>query len=77
MAETRKMRIYQVAKEFNVSTEAFIEFLQTNKFKVRNHMAPLTDEMYNLVCGNYTKEDVDSITEIDFRKKLQEKKTTE
>ena len=72
-----KRRIYRVAKEFSVSNEALMEFLLEHKFKVRNHMAPVTDEMFELICQNFQKVDVDVEAEPDFRKKIQEKKREE
>ena len=82
MAEEKKIisskrRIYRVAKEFSVSNEALMEFLLEHKFKVRNHMAPVTDEMFELICQNFQKVDVDVEAEPDFRKKIQEKKREE
>lgn len=77
MSDTKKKRIYQVAKEFNISTEALIEFLHENKFKVRNHMAPLTPDMYDLACTHFQKVVDEAASESDFRRKLQEKKKEE
>ncbi len=75
MTETKskKKRIYQVAKEFHVSNEALIEFLEKYKYKIRNHMAPLDDEMYGLVNDNFQKVEVKAGKETDIRKRIQEK----
>jgi len=73
----KKKRIYQVAKEFNISNEALIDFLHDRNFKVRNHMAPLTDEMYAIVCQNYQKEDVETSKEPDYKRRIQEKREEE
>jgi translation initiation factor IF-2 len=76
---SKKKRIYQVAKEFHISNEAVIEFLEQHKFKVRNLMAPLTDEQYALLSGHFRKEQEETETqkEPDFRKKIQEKRKEE
>ncbi|MDM7926985.1 MAG: translation initiation factor IF-2 [bacterium] len=76
---SKKKRIYQVAKDFHISNEAVIEFLELHKFKVRNIMAPLTDEQVALLCGHFQKEKEETETqkEPDFRKKIQEKKKEE
>ncbi len=76
---SKKKRIYQVAKDFHISNEAVIEFLELHKFKVRNIMAPLTDEQVSLLCGHFQKEKEETETqkEPDFRKKIQEKKKEE
>ena len=73
----KKKRVYQVAKEFNISNEALIDFLLSQNFKVRNHMAPLTDEMYDLVYQNFQQEEVEIDKESDYRKRIQEKKQEE
>ncbi|MCD6117409.1 translation initiation factor IF-2 [bacterium] len=74
---TSKKRVYSVAKEFNMSNETLIEFLHKQGVKVRNHMAPVSDEMYALINENFQRaEDLES-KEPDFRKKIQEKKIEE
>jgi len=72
-----KKRIYQVAKEYHISNEALIEFLAEKKYKVRNHMAPLDDEMLTLVHQHFGQEDVEIGQETDFRRKIQAKKQEE
>ena len=67
-------RIYQVAKEFHISNEALIEFLNGHKFKVNNHMAPLSDEMYELVHERFGVKEVEVEKESDIRRKIQERK---
>ncbi len=74
---TKKRRIYQVAREFQISNEALIEVLKRHNFKVRNHMAPVSDAMYEVVCQNFKKEETGGEKESDFRKRLQEKKEEE
>ena len=43
--KTKKIRLYKFASEYNLSTEAILEFLTTKGFKVKSHMSALTDEM--------------------------------
>jgi translation initiation factor IF-2 len=74
---SKKKRVYQVAKEFRISNEAVIEFLESNKFKARNIMAPVTDEQYDLLCRHFHKEETETQKEPDFRKKIQEKRREE
>lgn len=73
----KKQRIYQVAKEFNISNEALIEFLQNEKFKVRNHMSPLNEEMLAAVNAHFVKEEIEIDREPDYRKRIQEKREEE
>jgi translation initiation factor IF-2 len=73
----RKRRVYGVAKEFNVSNEALIEFLHKHSYKCRNHMALITDEMYEIVCENYKKKETETDNQSDFRKRMQDKRDEE
>lgn len=73
----KKKRVYQVAKEFCISNEALIDFLQQHNFKVRNHMALLNDVMYDIVRQNFMKEEIDVDKEPDFRKRIKEKREEE
>ncbi|MBN2415856.1 translation initiation factor IF-2 [bacterium] len=73
----KKMRVYQVAKECNVANETLIEFLKSQKFTVRNHMAPITESMYEAACKQFRKEEPAQDKSSDFRKKLQEKHNQE
>ena len=68
----KKKRVYQVAKEFNVANETLIDFLKSNSFKVRNHMAPISEKMYEAACQQFAKEENQPDKSTDFRKKLQE-----
>ncbi len=72
--DTKKKRIYQVAKEFHISNEALIEFLNGQKFKVTNHMAPLSAEVYDLVQEKFGLKEIEVEKESDIRRKIQEKK---
>jgi translation initiation factor IF-2 len=74
---SKKKRVYQVAKEFRISNETVIEFLESHKFKARNIMAPVTDEQYDLLCRHFHKEETEVQKEPDFRKKIQDKRREE
>jgi len=43
MADTKekKIRIYKLATEYNLSAESLVEFLKGKGFKVKNHMSQL------------------------------------
>ncbi|HHS13767.1 MAG TPA: translation initiation factor IF-2 [bacterium] len=74
---SKKKRIYQAAKEFNISTEALIDFLHNHKISVRNHMVPVTEDMYSLISEHFIKKEEETDRTPDFRKKIQEKKQEE
>jgi translation initiation factor IF-2 len=74
---SKKKRVYQVAKDFHISNEALIDFLHAQHFKVRNHMAPVTDPMLELLNKHFHKPETEVEKEPDFRKKIQEKRKEE
>ena len=74
-----KKRVFQVARELNISNEALIAFLMGLNYDIRNHMSPLTDEAYEQAVDQYSEtsvpEKVDK--EYEFRKKLRDKQEIE
>ena len=58
MAETaaKKIKIYKLATELNVSSETIIEFLRKKGFEVKNHMSSVTDDMMSAIMGHFKKE---------------------
>ncbi len=74
---SKKRRIYQVAKEFNISIEALTNFLAKANFDVHSHMSPVTDEMYEEVSKKFTKDIKIVGVDSDIRQKLKEKKAIE
>ena len=72
-----KRRVFQVAKEFNISNEALIGYLAKHDFKVKTHMSPVTMEMYDELCRKYKEGESSPDIEQDFRKRLRDKKSEE
>ena len=58
MADTKdkKIRIYKIATEYNLSAETLVEFLTDKGFKVKNHMSILDDEMIDAINTHYKKD---------------------
>jgi translation initiation factor IF-2 len=58
MADTteKKIRIYKLATEYNLSVDSLIEFLKSKGFKVKDHMSLLDDEMISAINANYKKD---------------------
>jgi translation initiation factor IF-2 len=58
MAETKskKIRVYKLASEYNLSVENLLEFLQKKGHDVKSHMSPLTDEMVNDINSHFKKD---------------------
>ncbi|GBD86875.1 translation initiation factor IF-2 [bacterium BMS3Abin03] len=58
MAETKqkKIRIYKLASEYNLSAANLIEFLQSKGYKVKTHQSILTGEMIADITEHFKKE---------------------
>ena len=74
---SKKRRIYQVAKEFNISIDALTNFLTKANFDVHSHMSPVTDEMYEEVSKRFSGDIKIVGVDSDIRQKLREKKAVE
>lgn len=70
-----KVRIYEVARRFNVSSEAMVNLLKEMKFPVKNHMSSIDDETIAQVAAKFEaeKEAVKQAAE-EKKKKLDEAK---
>jgi translation initiation factor IF-2 len=68
MPETKKkkLRLYKYASEYNLATEALIEFLAEKGHKIKSHMSILTDEMIADISAHF-KKDIEK-AEIHYRK---------
>ena len=54
--KSKKIRIYKLASEYNLSAEAIVEFLQKKDYEVKNHMSLLTEEMITEVSNHFKKD---------------------
>ncbi len=74
-----KKRVFQVAREFNISNEALIAFLTSLNYDIRNHMSPLSDEAYQQAEEKYREKYVPEKVDEDyeFRKRLRDKQAIE
>ncbi|MBU1097292.1 MAG: translation initiation factor IF-2 [Ignavibacteriae bacterium HGW-Ignavibacteriae-2] len=64
--KTKKTRIYKFASEYNLATEAIMEFLQQKGHEVKSHMTLLTEEMIADISGHF-KKDIEK-AEMHYRK---------
>jgi len=74
---TSKRRVFQVAREFNISIEALINFLNKLNFKVGSRMSQVTDEMYAKVYEEFAQEMKVTAVDYDIKRELKEKKAIE
>ena len=72
-----KRRVFQVAREFNVSIEALTIFLNELKFQVSSRMSKVTDEMYAEICKEFSQDLKVTAYDYDIKKELKEKKAVE
>lgn len=72
-----KLRIHQVAKEFNISIDALVGFLNKAGFEVHSPMSPMTDEMYVEVSNKFSKDIRIAEAESDIKRQLKEKRAIE
>ena len=56
--KSAKKRIYQIAKELNLSHEEIISFLKENEIAVTSHMSPVDEPTYNKILAEFAKEKV-------------------
>ncbi len=68
-------RVYQIAKELNISSDELVSFLQKQGFDVKNHMSPVDDKMLEIINRHYKHER--ELAERQKRKKEREMKVTE
>ena len=50
---SKPKRIYQIAKEINISHQEIVTFLKDKGEDVDNHMSPVTDEQYDIIMQNF------------------------
>ncbi|MGB5847113.1 MAG: translation initiation factor IF-2, partial [Ignavibacteriaceae bacterium] len=74
-AKLKKIKIYKLASEYNLSADSIMEFLSGEGFKVKSHMSYLSEEMISAVQGHF-KKDIEK-TQKHYRKLAEFKKTRE
>ncbi len=81
ISKPKKIRIYKFASEYNLPTDAIVEFLKEKDYKVKSHASPLTEEMIEAV-RNHFKKDIEKSERhyrkiSDFQKSLGREDSTE
>jgi len=69
----KKVKIFNLAKELNLSSETIIEFLKKKGFEVKSHMSTVTDDMMPVIMGHFKK---DKEVADRHQRKLQEFRST-
>ena len=52
----KKIKIYKLATELNLSSDTIIEFLKKKGFEVKSHMSVATDDMMKAITAHFKKE---------------------
>jgi translation initiation factor IF-2 len=65
-----KKRVYEIAKDFHVSSEALISMLKDMSFNVKSHMSVLDDEMLKAIQTQFSKQQNNALKEIEKKEKI-------
>ena len=65
-------RIFQVAKEFHVSSVALISMLNELNFNVKSHMSVVTESMFNAIRKKFKKQMDEALKDIQKKSKISE-----
>jgi translation initiation factor IF-2 len=70
-----KIRVYEVARQFDVSSEAMVNLLREMELPVKNHMSSIDEEMIERIRGKFDQEkEAVKHAEEEKKKKLEEAK---
>lgn len=53
---SKKIKIYRLSTELNLSSDTIIEFLKKKGFDVKNHMTPVSDDMMQAIMNHFKKD---------------------
>jgi translation initiation factor IF-2 len=70
---SKKIKIFNLAKELNLSSETIIDFLRKKDFDIKSHMSIVTEEMMPAIMGHFKK---DKEVADRHQRKLQEFRST-
>ena len=65
-----KKRVYQVAKEFHVSSEALVSMLREKKYEVKSHMSVVDSAMFESIRVQFEKQHAEAIKSIQKKNKI-------
>jgi translation initiation factor IF-2 len=70
------VRIFQIAKELNISHTDIVDFLNKKGLDVKSHMSPVDDEVRNLIMSEFSKDKmlVDRFRKEQVRKEINNNK---
>ena len=73
------VRIFQIAKELNISHTDIVDFLNKKGLDVKSHMSPVDDEVRNLIMSEFSKDKmlVDRFRKEQVRKEIHDTRLKE
>ena len=74
-----KVRIFQIAKELNISHTDIVSFLKSQNVEVSSHMSPIDDEVHKLILDEFSKdkEQVDRFRKEKVRREIHDTRLKE
>lgn len=74
-----KVRIFQIAKELNISHTDIVSFLKSRNVEVSSHMSPIDDEVHKLILDEFSKdkEQVDRFRKEKVRREIHDTRLKE
>ena len=74
-----KTRIFQIAKELNISHTDILSFLRSRDIEVSSHMSPVDENIYKLILGEFSKdkEQVDRFRKEKVRREIHDNRLKE
>ena len=67
-----KRRVYQVAKEKKLSSDALISMLKSMEYEIRSHMSVVTEDMLEAITRKLEEEKKSSLEEVKRQKSKEE-----
>ncbi|MFC1499859.1 translation initiation factor IF-2 [Candidatus Zixiibacteriota bacterium] len=71
---TKQNRVYDVARDFKVSSQAMIEVLQSLNFEIKSHMSPVNEAMMLAIEEYFEGQKAESKAEVARKKEIAEKR---
>ena len=74
-----KTRIFQIAKELNISHTDILSFLRSRDIEVSSHMSPVDENIYKMILGEFSKdkEQVDRFRKEKVRREIHDNRLKE
>ena len=74
-----KIRIFQIAKELNLSHTDILSFLKSRKINVSSHMSPVDDNTHKMIMNEFSKdkEQVDRYRKEQVRREIHDTRLKE